>query len=477
MGATTLITGGIVVCGDDAGTVITDGAVLVDGNCVADVGDTAAVATRHPAPDRILDAAGKIVAPGFVSSHNHLGFVLFRGMAEDVGATPTPTMFLPMRALVTTHERIVFARLGVLELLRGGVTTILAMEEDATAIAPVLVESGMRARIALMTNDVDVPSLLEGKTAFDPNLTRHALRQSEELIVQWPGGASERIGAMIGANMMLSCSDALLRGLGELAARHGVGVTCHVGLGNYEVELSHALYGKGPFALLRDVGFLESDCVAAHCHHVADDDLAILRKAKAAVAHCPVLSALRGAAAPVQRMIDEGLSVALGLDNYFADCFDAMRMYVSVARMRERDATLFRSRDALRAATLDAARALHMDDQIGSIEIGKKADIQLIDVTRPGIVPIIDPVGTLVYHAHAGDVSTVLIDGVVVLLDGRVIPIDEPTALEEGQRLGALAWHRFAAHYPEKLGVLQWTPDSIPNLSAAWRSTASGANH
>ncbi len=98
-------------------------------------------------------------------------------------------------------------------------------------------------------------------------------------------------------------------------------------------------------------------------------------------------------------------------------------------------------------------------------------------MTRPGIVPIIDPVGTLVYHAHAGDVSTVLIDGVVVLLDGRVIPIDEPTALEEGQRLGALAWHRFAAHYPEKLGVLQWTPDSIPNLSAAWRSTASGANH
>lgn len=477
MGTTTLIKGGIVVCGDDAGTVITDGAVLVDGSSIADVGITATVAARHPAPDHILDAVGKIVAPGFVSSHNHLSFVLFRGMAEDVGATPTPTMFLPMRALISTHERIVFARLGALELLRGGVTTILAMEEDAAAIAPVLIESGMRAQIALMTNDVDVLSVLQGKTSFDPNLTKLALRQTEELIDRWSRGSSERIGAMVGANMILSCSKALLQGLGELAVRHDIGVTCHVGLGAYEVELSHALYGIGPFALLRDVGFLESGCVAAHCHHVTDGDLAILQKAGVTVAHCPVLNALRGTAAPIKWMIREGIPVALGLDNYFADCFDAMRMYVSVGRMREHDASLFRSRDAFRAATLDAARALRLDHQIGSIEIGKKADIQLVDVARPGIVPIVDPIGALVYHAHAGDVSTVLIDGVTVLLNGRVMYIDEYGVLAEAQQLGALAWRRFAAHYPEKLAALRWTPDSIPDFSGAWRSAVSGEIH
>lgn len=471
MSTTTLIKSGIVVCGDEAGTVITDGAVFVDGNSIVDVGDTVGVTARHPAPDRVLDASGKIVAPGFVSSHNHLAFVLFRGMAEDVGATPTPTMFLPMRALISTEERIVFARLGAVELLRGGVTTILAMEEDAAAIAPVIVECGMRARVALMTNDVEVSSLMQGKTMFDSDLTQHALRQSEEFVSRWLGSTSERVSAMIGANMILSCSETLLRGLGDIAYRHGVGVTCHVGLGAYEVELSHALYGKGPFELLRDIGFFESGCVAAHCHYVKDNDLAILRKAGATVAHCPVLNALRGAAAPVKRMIDEGVPVALGLDNYFSDYFDAMRMFISVARMRERDATLFRARDAFRAATLEAARALHMDDQIGSIEIGKKADIQLVDVARPGVVPIVDPIAALVYHAHAGDVNTVLIDGVAVVLDGCVIQIDEDAALADAQRLGALAWRRFAVRYPEKLDTLQWTPDSIPNLPETVRAT------
>jgi cytosine/adenosine deaminase-related metal-dependent hydrolase len=202
-----------------------------------------------------------------------------------------------------------------------------------------------------------------------------------------------------------------------------------------------------PFEYARAHGLLAPDVVAAHCYVVDDADVALLATTRAAVAHCPLMNAVRGHIAPVGDFLRRGVTVSLGIDNMFADYFDVLRTSVLVARIRARDATTMLAPEALALATMGGARALGLDREIGSIEVGKRADLAVLDYRAFGLTPTLDPVQNLVYHAHARDVEAVLVDGRVVVDDRRLVNVDGVALIDPAQEAATAAWRRFVARY------------------------------
>ena len=434
-----------VITMDAAATVHAPGAVLVEGTRIAAVGPSDEVTGRAPSECEVVEGNGRIVLPGFVSAHNHLGYTVFRGRAEDVGHSPTHRLYLPMSMVMRRDEREALGALAVVELLRGGVTTVLEMEEDADVLAPFIERSGIRAGIGLMTHDVDLGRLMNGDTVFDTGVRRRQVDAAVEFARTWHGAAGGRISALITANGLSTSSPELLRSLRAAADRLGLRLSIHLASG--EMHLVQRIHGQESFAFARANGFLGEDVIAVHCYRIDEAGVDALAATGTHLAHCPLMNQFRGGIAPVVAMRERGVNVGLGIDNYFSDYFDVIRSCIAVARIRARDPEVMQAPEALALATIGAARALGLDDDIGSIEPGKRADLQIIDTRRFGLTPLTDPIRTLVYHAHAKDVETVLVDGRVLVRDGAPVALDEEELVDGAARAGAAAWARFVERF------------------------------
>jgi cytosine/adenosine deaminase-related metal-dependent hydrolase len=442
-----LIRDATVITVDPQQRILDPGAVLVEGARIVDVGPSDEVARRHPDADRVIDGRRKVVIPGFVSTHNHVGYTLFRGRAEDAGLGCVAGQYFPMTTVVTRDERRAVGALTYAEMLRGGVTTVLEMEEDADVYAPFVERLGIRSFMGVMTLDVDVDGLPADRYRYDPALREAQLRQAVEFAEAWHGKADGRIQAVMTPNMTISSSPELLRASRAAAERLGLRLSIHLGWGAAEVAATRRLHGVSPFEYARANGLLAPDVVVAHCYVVDDADVALLAATGAAVAHCPLMNAVRGHIAPAEDLIRRGVTVSLGIDNMFADYFEVLRACVLMARLRAHDATTMLTPEALRLGTMGGARALGLEREIGSIEAGKRADLVVVDYRRFGLTPTLDPVQNLVYHAHARDVETVLVDGRVVVDGGRLVHADEGDLVDRAQEAAGAAWRRFVAKY------------------------------
>ena len=440
-----LIRDATVVTMDADETVHAPGAVLVEGTRIAAVGPSDEVTSRAPPGCEVVEGNGRIVLPGFVSAHNHLGYTVFRGRAEDVGHSPTHRLYLPMSLVMRREEREALGALAVVELLRGGVTTVLEMEEDADALAPFIERSGIRAGIGLMTHDVDLERLMNGDTVFDSGVRRRQVDAAVEFARTWHGAAGGRISALITANGLSTSSPELLQSLRAAADRLGLRLSIHLASG--EMHLVQRIHGQESFAFARANGFLGDDVIAVHCYRIDEAGVDALAATGTHLAHCPLMNQFRGGIAPVVAMRERGVNVGLGIDNYFSDYFDVIRSCIAVARIRAGDPEVMQAPEALALATIGAARALGLDDDIGSIEPGKHADLQIIDTRRFGLTPLTDPIRTLVYHAHAKDVDTVLVDGRVLVHDGAPVALDEEELVDGAARAGTAAWARFVERF------------------------------
>lgn len=440
-----LIRGATVITMDAAATIHAPGAVLVEGTRIAAVGPLDEVASDAPSGCEVIEGTGRVVLPGFVSAHNHLGYTAFRGRAEDVGHSPTHRLYLPMSMVMHRDERQALGALAIAELLRGGVTTVLEMEEDADVLAPFIERSGIRAGIGLMTHDVDLERLMNGDTVFDAALRRRQIDASVEFARTWHGAAGGRISALITANGLSTSSPELLKSLRSAADRLGLRLSIHLASG--EMHLVQRIHGQESFAFARANGFLGEDVVAVHCYRIDEAGVDALAETGTHLAHCPLMNQFRGGIAPVGAMRERGVNVGLGIDNYFSDYFDVIRSCIAVARIRANDPEVMQAPEALALATTGAARAMGLDDDIGSIEPGKQADLQIIDTRRFGLTPLTDPIRTLVYHAHAKDVETVLVDGRVLVRDGTPVALDEEELVDAAARAGAAAWARFVERF------------------------------
>jgi cytosine/adenosine deaminase-related metal-dependent hydrolase len=442
-----LIRDATVITVDPRQRILDPGAVYVEGSRIVDVGPSAEVVARHPTASRVLDGRRKVVVPGFVSAHTHVGYTLFRGRAEDAGLGCVTGQYFPMTTVVTREERLAVGSLTYAELLRSGVTTVLEMEEDADVYAPFVERLGMRSLMGIMTLDVDVDGLRHDRYRYDAGLREAQVRQAVEFAEAWHGKGDGRIGVIMAPNMTISSSPELLRASRATADRLGLRLSIHLGWGPGEVAATRRLHGVSPFEYARTHGLLARDVVAAHCYVVDDADVALLAESGAAVAHCPLMNAVRGHIAPVAELLSRGVPVSLGIDNMFADYFDVLRACVLMARIRARDATTMLTPQALELATMGGARALGLEREIGSIEAGKRADLVVLDYRAFGLTPTLDPVQNLVYHGHAKDVETVLVDGRVVVEGGRLVHADGGALLDGAQEAATGAWQRFVAKY------------------------------
>jgi len=302
-----------------------------------------------------------------------------------------------------------------------------------------------------MIQDADVDAMVKGEYRFDAQLREAQLRQATEFAEDWHGRAEGRISVMMTPNMTIVASPELLRACRDEADRRGLRLSTHLGWGPEEIEIIDRLHGVSPYVYLRDNGFMAPDTILAHCYVAGEDDIELLARSGACVSHCPLMNAVRGHIAPLQRFQARDITVSLGIDNMFADHFEVVRAAVLMARIKAENPQAILAKDALRLATMGGAKALGLDKEIGSIEPGKRADLMVLNYRGFGLRPTLDAVQNLVYHAHAKDVETVLVDGQVVVEDGALCHADGAALVDEAESAAQEAWGRFVAKYGDTI--------------------------
>jgi 5-methylthioadenosine/S-adenosylhomocysteine deaminase len=425
--------------------ILADGSVLVEGRDIVQVGPAATV--RPPrTPERVIDGRRRLVAPGFVDTHVHLTEHLSRGLMLDdipVGRY-LPDWLLPLYSTVTPEEEQAAAQLACVEMIRTGTTTFCEAGTlfDVGAVADAVEQVGMRAILGRWTWDLAGDAAGPDGSGAGGRLrqsTDAALALTEAMLDKVNGRADGRIGAWPLLLGFGTCSEALMQGAHALAGRHGVGW----GMMQRALHPARPSRDTIPLARLDALGVLGPTTKLAHMVYVDDADIALLARRGVKVAHCPTagLKHTKGLAAHGRfpEMVAAGVCVSLGGDSgNGSNHFDMLRlMYLAATLYKDarNDVGVLPAERVLEMGTLRGAEALLLDRQIGSLEPGKRADLVLYDLDTPEWRPLLNPVNNLVYAASGASVRTVLIDGRIVLDEGRLTTLDEGALYERVERL------------------------------------------
>lgn len=424
-----LIKGATVIALDPENHVF-EGDVFVQDGRIRALG--AALGGREYKGAEVIEARGRVLLPGFVQTHVHLCQTLFRGSADDLALIDWLTRRIwPMEAAHTIESVYASARLGIAELIRGGTTCALTMEtvRHTDGVFTAVEESGFRATVGkcMMDRGDGVPSALLEQTGA-------SIAESLALIERWHGRADGRIRCCLAPRFAVSCTRDLLERVALLARERRVLVHTHASENTDEIELVKRETGRRNIEYLKEVGLTGPNVVLAHCVHLTEGEMEILSRAGTHVAHCPSSNLKLGSGfAPIAEMLKRNISVSLGADG--AACNNRLDMFTEMRTAALIQKALYKARTlpalaVLRMATIDGARALGLDAEIGSIELGKRADLTLLNLETLHTTPHPDPVSTVVYAAEASEVETVLIDGRVVMRDGDLITLDQKAILK-----------------------------------------------
>ena len=415
-----LIKNGTLVTMDDRNSIVR-GDLLVRDQRIADIGGTG-----HTA-DTVIDGGSCVVIPGFVQTHIHLCQTIFRGAADDLALIDWLKLRVwPMEAAHSAASIRASARLGIAELIKGGTTCALTMEtvNHTAEVFKVVEESGFRATVGkcMMDKGDEVPRALQEQTA-------NSIDESLALLEEWHGKASGRIRYCFAPRFAVSCTRELLEQVAQLARARGVMVHTHASENTTECQMVEQETGLRNIAYLDSLGLTGRHVALAHCVHLSDEEIEILRTSQTNVAHCPSSNLKLGSGiAPVAKLLEQGISVSLGADgaacNNRLDMFTEMRTATLLQKALHGPEVLPASR-ALRMATIDGARALGLADEIGSLEVGKRADLAVVRLDRLHATPVEDVVSAVVYSAQPDDVDTVFIDGEFVLREQKLLTLDE----------------------------------------------------
>ena len=401
---------------------IVEGAVAIADGRILSVG-----AEPDRSFDRVVDAGGAYVLPGFIQTHVHLCQTLFRSYADDMPLLEwLRRRIWPMEAAHTPSTLRAATRLAAAELITSGTTTALTMEtvHDTDVVFEALAEVGLRATVGkcMMDFDDQVPPRLKEQT-------QASIDESLALRARWEGKANGRLRAAFAPRFAISCSRELLEAVASLSSRNDVLVHTHASESRAEVDVVRERSGgMSNIEYLAATGLASHRLCAAHCVWVSESEQAMLAERNVKVMHCPGSNLKLGSGiAPVVEMRARGISVSLGADgaacNNHLDMFDEMRLAATLQAMRLGPGAL-PARDALWMATREGARALGLEHEIGSIEPGKRADVIVVDRTRLHAAPDADPWSTLVYAARGTDVQCAIVDGAVLVEGGHLVRED-----------------------------------------------------
>jgi 5-methylthioadenosine/S-adenosylhomocysteine deaminase len=425
-----LIKNGTIVTMDSDNSIVRGDLLIRDGR-IAGIGEQNATSA-----DEVVDAEGCAVFPGFIQTHIHLCQTLFRGAADDLSLIDWLKKRIWLMEAAHTPESIrASARLGVAELIKGGTTCALTMEtvRHTEEVFRVVEETGFRATVGkcMMDKGEGIPPSLAERT-------QDSVNESLELIGEWHGKADGRIRVCFAPRFAISCTRELLTEVARLARERGVMIHTHASENMAECEMVENETGLRNIAYLDSLGVSGPHVVLAHCVHVSDREFETLHRTQTNVAHCPSSNLKLGSGiAPVTVMLDRGISVSLGADgapcNNRLDMFTEMRTAALLQKVLHGPEVLPAGR-ALRMATIDGARALGLADEIGSIEVGKRADVIVVDLNRLHAAPQTDVVSSVVYSAQASDVRTMIIDGRIVMHNGELKTINEVDVIADANR-------------------------------------------
>ena len=424
-----LITGGTVVTMDGARAVIADGTVAVSGDTIVAVGPRAEIESKYQAKQTI-NAANHLVLPGFINGHTHVPMTLFRGIHDDVTLTDWLYKYIfPAEAKNVNEEFVRWGtRLALAEQIRSGVTTFADMYYFEDAIADETKKAGMRG--VLGETFIDFP-------APDNKTHEAALAYTEKFLQKWQG--DPLIHAAPAPHSIYTCSQKTLQDAAALARKYHAPILIHLSEMKKENDDSYKNNGMSPTQYLDKIGVLGPEIVGAHCIFVDAADQKTLAAKGVGCVHNPSSNMMiASGVSPVPDMRAAGIAVGLGTDgpagsNNDLDIMEEIDLAAKLAKITRMSPLGLNAKAVVEMATIDGARALHMDKEIGSLEKGKKADVVLIDLDAANAVPMYDVYAAIAYALKGSNVDTVVIGGRVVMRDHKLLTVDEEAAIAKAR--------------------------------------------
>ena len=438
-----LILGGDVITMNAAGEVVTDGALAIQGSRIVAVGSAVDLRTRYEAP-QVIDASKHIVMPGLIDTHTHTAQQFERSLVKWLGRKRPfkepvwQTLLFPFEASLTEEDMHLSGLFTYANMLKLGTTTFADSGGPCPeALGPAIEQTGIRGVLARSTVDAT-----EGIPPEMTDTVAGIIEKGERLYGQWHGKADGRIRVWMGMRQIMVCSEDLLHAVRGLADQFNTGIHIHLAEGPYEVDWAIIQAGQRPTEYLAARGFLGPGVHAAHSVMLSERELDLYEANDVSVGHCPVAMFSYTGVAKVPEMRRRKLRVGLGSDGAAfsggsLDLFQQMKMayhtHSVVYGMPYREISPVTQEDMLDIATLGGARALRWEDEIGSLEVGKKADVILLNCDDLDVLPSYDPLHTASSVASGAQVRTVIVNGNVVVRDGKLLTLDE-AALRERVR-------------------------------------------
>lgn len=378
--------------------------------------------------DTVIDGEGKVLIPGLVNTHTHLSMSLLRGLADDlVLETWLNDYIWPTEANLDGKLCYVGAKLACAEMIKSGTTTFNDMYFYMDHVAQAVDESGIRGNITHGMLD-------QG----DEEKRRAEYKESLRIIDKCHNTADGRIKVLLGPHAPYTCSTELLSWVRKKASQLGVRIHIHVSETEFEVKNIIDTYDARPFEYLDNINFLDQDVLAAHTVWPSNNEMDIIKERGVNISHNPVSNMkLASGISPVAKMLDKGINVSLGTDgaasNNNMDMLEEMKIAALGQKVNTFDPTVLKADDVFKMATIGGATALGLSDELGTIKVGKKADLILVNMKAPHLAPYRHPISHLVYAANGGDVDTVICNGQILMKGRELLTLDEKAVLEEAE--------------------------------------------
>ncbi len=412
-----LVTNGVVVTMNKEMEVIENGAVYIKDDTIVKIDSKDRFSDIIA--EKTIDARGGIIMPGLINTHTHASMTLFRGLADDI-----PLMdwlndhIFPAESKLTEDMVYKGAMLACAEMILSGTTCFCDMYLFENKVAEAAFDSGMRAVVGEVL--YDFPSPCYGDLINGFNYVSNMMKKWRD---------NSRITIAVEPHSTYLCAPELLKKAAETARENKSPIVIHVAETEEETALIKERYGTTPVKFLADLGVLGPDLIACHCIHITEEDIQILKKFDVKIAHCPESNMKLGSGvAPVPELIKNGICVSLGTDgcasNNDLDLFLEMDTTAKLHKVFNMDPEAINAETALKMATINGAATLGLDKITGSLEVGKKADIIVVDSSKPHMIPMYNPYSQLVYSANGSDVSATIIDGNLVMKDRKILKMD-----------------------------------------------------
>ena len=411
-----LVSGAFILTLTNQG-IIEDGAIVTKGNIIFDIGKKDILEERY-LPKRRLEYEDGLIMPGLINAHTHIAMTLFRGLADDLPLMEWLNEYIFPAERKLTAEMVYWGSLlGCAEMILSGTTTFCDMYLFSDQVAEAANRAGIRAVVGEVLYDFPSPNYGDLENGF---------RYTEELINKWK--ENPLISVAVEPHALFTCSPDLLKRARDLAERYSTPLIIHLSETEEEVKEIKRRYGCTPVRHLYNLGILDKRLIAAHCVILTEEDISLLAKHQVNVVHNPESNLkLASGIAPIPKLLESGITVALGTDgpssNNDLDMFLEMGTAARIHKVKNLDPEIMKAEEVLKMATINGAIALGLNE-IGILKAGKKADIIVIDLNRPHLIPMYNPYSHLVYSATGSDVITTIIDGKIIMENRELHTLD-----------------------------------------------------